>query len=91
VDAANDRRRARGMSADEIERWFTWARDTLSALTPYLAPTRYLNYLDADPVDPAALAYGLNVDRLREFKNKWHPDNFFRQNVNTLPRLGRRA
>lgn len=54
MDAANDRRRARAMSADETERWFTWARDTLSALTLCLAPMRYLNYLDADAVDPAA-------------------------------------
>jgi hypothetical protein len=47
-----------------------WARDTLLALTPYLPPTRYQNYLEADAVDPAALAYGPNLDRLREFKSK---------------------
>ena len=79
------------MSAGETERWFIWVRDTLSALTPYLAPARYLNYLEADVVDPAALAYGPNLDRLREFKSTWDLGNFFRQNVNILPRLGRRA
>ena len=63
-----------------------WARDTFSALTPYLAPTRYVNYLEADAVDPAAVAYGPNLRRLRELKAKWDPDNFFRQNVNILPR-----
>ena len=26
----------------------------------------------------------------RELKTKWDPDNFFRQNVNILPRAGRR-
>ena len=33
-------------SAGETERGIAWARDTFSALTPYLAPTRYLNYLE---------------------------------------------
>ena len=55
-------------SADETERGVAWARDTFSALTPYLAPARYLNYLEADAVDPAAVAYGPNVGRLRELK-----------------------
>ena len=55
-------------------------------LTPYLAPTRYMNYLEANAVDPAAVAYGPNLRRLQELKGKWDPDNFFRQNVNILPR-----
>ena len=73
-------------SADETERGVAWARDTFAALTPYLAPTRYLNYLENDAVDPAAIAYGPNLTRLRELKTTWDPDNFFRQNVNILPR-----
>jgi FAD binding domain/Berberine and berberine like len=72
-------------SADETARGVAWARDTFSALTPYLAPTRYVNYLEDDAVDPAAVAYGPNLRRLRELKTKWDPDNFFRQNVNILP------
>jgi hypothetical protein len=75
-------------SADETERGVAWARDTFSALTPYLAPTRYINYLEADAVDPAAVAYGSNLRRLQELKGKWDPDNFFRQNVNILPKSG---
>ena len=72
-------------SADETVQGVAWARDTFAALTPYLAPTRYLNYLEDDVVDPAAVAYGPNLTRLRELKTKWDPDNFFRQNVNILP------
>ena len=34
------------------------------------------------------LAYGPNLRRLQELKVKWAPDNFFRQNVNILPRSG---
>ena len=36
--------------------------------------------------DPAAVAYGPNLTRLREIKTKYDPENFFRQNVNILPR-----
>jgi hypothetical protein len=68
-----------------------WARDRFSALTPYLAPTRYLNYLVADAVHPAAVAYGPSLGRLRKLKTKGDPDNFFRQNVNILPQSGEAA
>ncbi len=43
---------------------------------------RYVNYLEADAVDPAGVAYGSNLPKLRELKKKYDPDNFFRQNVN---------
>jgi FAD/FMN-containing dehydrogenase len=72
-------------STGDTERGVAWARDTFSALTPYLAPMRYLNYLENDAVDPAAVAYGPNLQRLRALKTKFDPDNFFRQNVNILP------
>jgi FAD/FMN-containing dehydrogenase len=75
-------------SAEDTERGIAWARDTFSALTPYLAPTRYMNYLEADAVSPAAVAYGPNLDRLRSLKTRFDPDNFFRQNVNIRPQSG---
>lgn len=69
------------------------ALDNLRAadLITYLAPTRYLNYLEGDAVDPAAVAYGPSLDRLRQLKTTWDPDNFFRQDVNILPRSDGRA
>jgi hypothetical protein len=73
-------------SPDDTERGVVWARDTHAALTPYLAPARYVNYLEQDAVEPASAAYGPNLSRLRELKAIWDPDNFFRQNVNILPR-----
>jgi hypothetical protein len=72
-------------SAADTERGVAWARDTFSALTPHLAPMRYLNYLEDDAVDPAAVAYGPNLHRLRVLKTRFDPDNFLRQNVNILP------
>jgi FAD/FMN-containing dehydrogenase len=67
------------------ERGIKWARDTYASLTPYLAPTRYLNYLEDDVFNAAAVVYGENLPRLRAIKTKYDPDNFFRQNVNILP------
>jgi hypothetical protein len=72
-------------TATETEQGIAWARNTFTALTPFLAPTRYLNYLEADAVDPAEVAYGPNLSRLRQVKTKYDPENFFRQNVNVLP------
>jgi len=72
--------------ADDTERNIAWARETFSSLTPYLAPTRYVNYLEGDATEPAAAAYGPNLRRLRDVKTKWDPDNFFHKNVNILPR-----
>ena len=70
----------------ETERGIKWARETFASLTPYLAPTRYVNYLEDDAVEPAAVAYGPNLARLRDIKTKYDGGNFFRQNVNILPR-----
>jgi FAD/FMN-containing dehydrogenase len=73
-------------SAEDTEPGVAWARHAFSALRPHLAPTRYVNYLEHDAIDPAGAAYGTNLPRLRDLKAKWDPDNFFRQNVNILPR-----
>jgi FAD/FMN-containing dehydrogenase len=72
-------------SAADTQRGIAWARNTFAALTPFLATTRYLNYLEDDAIDPAAVAYGPNLPRLRDIKAKYDPKNFFRQNVNVLP------
>ena len=71
----------------ETERGVKWARDTYSALTPFLAPLRYVNYLahDEGATDQAALAYGPNHARLRELKKKYDPENVFHANVNIKP------
>ena len=64
-----------------------WCRGTFEALKPFLAQTRYVNYLDRDETgDPAAVAaYGANYNRLRELKAKYDPENFFHLNVNIRP------
>jgi len=73
------------LGAEETDRGIQWARDTFASLTPFLAPTRYVNYLEADAADAAAVVYGQNLRRLREIKQQYDPENFFKQNVNIRP------
>jgi FAD/FMN-containing dehydrogenase len=76
---------AQWLGAEETERNINWAREVFAALTPYLAPTRYVNYLEDDAPDAAAVAYGPNLPRLRAIKATYDPANFFKHNVNILP------
>ena len=74
------------LSPEDTERGISWARETFASLTPYLASTRYVNYLEDDAPNPEAMAYGPNLPRLIDVKTKYDPENFFRQNVNIRPR-----
>jgi FAD/FMN-containing dehydrogenase len=47
--------------------------------------TRYANYLEDDTPDPAAVAYGSNLPRLRAIKAKYDSKNLFSHNVNIVP------
>jgi len=87
--------RVNGFNVAIISQWMdpsqndsniAWCRGTFDGLKPYLAATRYVNYLDRDEVgDPASAAYGPNYGRLRELKTKYDPENFFHANVNIRP------
>ena len=74
------------LTPSDTERGIKWAKDTHAALQPFLAPTRYVNYLEDDAdADAAAAVYGPNYARLRQLKAKYDPDNFFHVNVNIKP------
>jgi len=69
-------------TAEHVE----WCRGTHTALKPFFAPMRYVNYLEDDAgTDPTADVYGPNYARLRQVKTKYDPGNFFHMNVNIKP------
>ncbi|MEA2790826.1 MAG: hypothetical protein QOG73_3232 [Acetobacteraceae bacterium] len=64
-----------------------WARDSYTALQPFMGANRYVNYLGDDELgDAVAAAYGPNYRRLQEIKAKYDPENFFHLNQNIRPR-----
>ena len=68
------------------DRCTAWVRQTYAAMEPFVAPGRYVNYLDDDETgNSVPAAYGPNYRRLREIKTKYDPGNFFHLNQNILP------
>jgi FAD/FMN-containing dehydrogenase len=77
---------AQWMDPADDEQCIKWARESYSAMQPFVGLGRYVNYLDNDePGDAAAAAYGPNYRRLREIKAKYDPENFFHMNQNIRP------
>jgi FAD/FMN-containing dehydrogenase len=70
--------------ADTV-RGMAWAREAFGSLTPHLSSARYVNYLEDDAADAAAVAYGPNLPRLRVLKARFDPTNVFKHNVNVIP------
>jgi hypothetical protein len=62
-----------------------WVRDTLAALEPCTAPPTLVNYAGADQPDETVAFYGPNLDRLRDIKSRYDPDNVFHLNQNIPP------
>jgi FAD/FMN-containing dehydrogenase len=68
------------------DRCTAWVRQTYAAMEPFIAPGRYVNYLDDDETgDSVPAAYGPNYRRLQEIKTKYDPGNFFHLNQNIRP------
>lgn len=87
--------RALGYNLVVISQWMdpkdnnactAWARDSYTAMQPFMGSGRYMNYLgDDEPGDPVAAAYGPNHRRLQQLKAKYDPENFFHMNQNICP------
>jgi len=74
------------MEPSDTKKCIEWARKTYTAMEPFMAAGRYVNYLGDDETgDPIAAAYGPNYRRLREVKAKYDPSNFFHVNQNIRP------
>ena len=71
------------ISGSARDKGTVWVRQTYAATEPFIAPGRYVNYLDDDETgDSVPAAYGPNYRRLREIKTKYDPGNFFHLNQN---------
>ncbi len=73
------------MDAGDSARQIGWVRDTYSAMKPYMAAGRYVNYMNEDELGEGAAAYGANQARLKQIKRKYDPDNLFHLNQNISP------
>jgi len=74
------------MEPSNTDRCIAWACETYAEMKPFVAASRYVNYLGNDETgDPMAAAYGPNYRRLQELKTKHDPNNFFHMNQNIRP------
>jgi hypothetical protein len=63
-----------------------WARDYWAATHPHNAGGAYVNFLQGDEGEERVSAtYRGNLDRLREVKRRYDPENLFRVNQNIAP------
>jgi len=68
------------------DRCRAWVRETFASMLPFMATTRYVNYLDDEETgDAVAAAYGSNYARLQQLKKTYDPENFFHMNQNIRP------
>jgi FAD/FMN-containing dehydrogenase len=75
-----------GDDAEQIE----WCRQVFDAMSPYSTGGVYVNALDAEGPERMRAAYRDSVwTRLVEVKDRWDPDNVFRQSYNIPPSGGR--
>jgi FAD/FMN-containing dehydrogenase len=65
---------------EEREAYTSWAKQTLQVLAPYTVGTYCVEIVPGLPetANEVEQAYGANLPRLRELKEKWDPDNLFR-------------
>ena len=68
-----------------------WARDSFSAMSPFMRKSQYVNYMDDEALgqDAVLQAYGPNYARLSSIKAKYDPDNVFHINANIKPSSAR--
>nr|WP_294690571.1 FAD-binding oxidoreductase [uncultured Friedmanniella sp.] len=63
-----------------------WVRDYRAAIAPYTNGGTYLNFIGDEGEDRIAAAFGeQNLNRLREIKGEYDPDNVFAGNQNIRP------
>ncbi|XOV92535.1 MAG: FAD-binding oxidoreductase [Bacteroidota bacterium] len=62
-----------------------WCKGYYEAVHPFAAPGTYVNFMMEEKEGRIESTYGPNMERLREIKRKYDPDNFFHINQNIKP------
>ncbi len=62
-----------------------WTRSFHDSVAPFSTGGVYSNYMDFDEDERVRAAYGANLDRLKEVKARYDPENLFRMNQNISP------
>jgi len=73
------------LKSADTARCTDWARRSYDAMKPWLASSRYVNYMEEEANDQSAAAYGANYPRLQEIKAKYDPGNILHMNQNIVP------
>jgi FAD/FMN-containing dehydrogenase len=69
-------------TAAEDERCIRWAREFFDASSRFASAGAYVNFMTAEESNRVASAYGANLERLKQIKRKYDPENVFHLNQN---------
>jgi FAD/FMN-containing dehydrogenase len=72
-------------TAAEDQSVIGWARDFFKASQPFASAGAYTNFMTQEEGDRVEAAYGPSYARLKKIKQKFDPDNVFRNNQNIKP------
>ena len=70
----------------EDDKCVSWAREFFDASAADATGGVYVNFMPEDETDRTGSAFGPNMDRLIEVKEKYDPDNRFQRNQNIRPK-----
>jgi len=76
---------ARWEEASQDDECIGWSRKFIDDMAEFATGSLYVNFMPADDVVRVSGAYGENMDRLREIKTRYDPENLFRLNHNIKP------
>jgi FAD/FMN-containing dehydrogenase len=65
-----------------------WARETFAACAPFASSGVYTNFMTSDEAGRLDSAYGVNLGRLQQVKQRYDPENVFHLNPNIRPSGG---
>jgi FAD/FMN-containing dehydrogenase len=71
--------------ADSDEQNIAWVREYFGALEPLSEPGGYVNFMSADDQGLTDINFGPKMQRLKEIKAVYDPQNLFRVNQNIAP------